>query len=480
MNMKKLPFFILVHICFLACVKTPEESLVSSVSLNQSTVAMVEGETAQLVATILPSDAADKKVLWTSSKQSVAIVSDTGLVNAITEGTSTITASAGGKSAICTVTVSKKVIEVSFVELNKSTLELVEGDSETLIATVKPDDATDKTVTWISSDTSVATVSEGTVTAIVGGTATITAKAGDKSATCAVTVTVPVSSITLSQTALTLEVGTTATLTAMVKPDNATDKTVTWTSSNKSVATVDAGGVVSAVAVGNTTITVAANDGSGKQTTCSVSVKNSYPVGSVDLGLSIYWAKSNLSTCGLCDNPEDYGDYYAWGETEPKSSYDWSTYKWSSNNFHDYHGLTKYNTMSNCGAVDNKTVLDPEDDAAHVKLGSKWRMPTYAEWTELNDNCTWTWTSDYNGTGVAGNIVTSNVIGYTDKSIFLPAAGAWYDTSYAVGTYGYYWSSSLKTDQPNYANLVMTGPGGGAIWVFGGRFIGLSVRPVSE
>jgi hypothetical protein len=162
----------------------------------------------------------------------------------------------------------------------------------------------------------------------------------------------------------------------------------------------------------------------------------------VDLGLSVKWATFNLGAT----TPEEYGDYFAWGETEPKSNYSWSTYSYSTS----YNGpFSKYNTLSSYGTVDNKTVLDPEDDAAHMLLGGNWRMPTDEEWTELRTQCTWTWTDNYNGTGIAGRIITSNKTGYTDKSIFLPAAGDRVDANLKkVGAGGYYWSSSLTTDCP--------------------------------
>ncbi|MBU5231285.1 Ig-like domain-containing protein, partial [Intestinimonas butyriciproducens] len=146
------------------------------------------------------------------------------------------------------------------IELNKTALTLEVGKNETLTATVKPDNAEDKTVTWTSSDETVATVENGKVTAVKAGTATITAKAGEQSASCAVTVNeatptpVPVASIELNKTALTLEVGKNETLTATVKPDNAEDKTVTWTSSDETVATVE-NGKVTAVKAGTATIT---------------------------------------------------------------------------------------------------------------------------------------------------------------------------------------------------------------------------------
>lgn len=207
------------------------------------------------------------------------------------------------------------------------------------------------------------------------------------------------------------------------------------------------------------------------------------PAGTVDLGIvmtrtdgttyKLYWAKSNLSDKGLCANPEDYGDYYAWGETESKSDYSMSTYKWCNGSSST---LTKYNTKISYGTVDNKTVLDQEDDVASVKLGSKWRMPTDAEWTELRTKCTWTWTTNYNGTGVSGRIVTAP----NGNSIFLPAAGYRYDTELSVaGFYGYYWSSSLSTDFLDYAWSVYFDSDD--VSRYGShRFLGRSVRPVTE
>ncbi len=255
-----------------SCEKAPEEIPVSSVSLNQPTAEMVIGETVQLSATVLPSNATEKTLSWASSKQSVATVSNNGLVTAMAEGTSTITVSAGDKSASCSVTVEKKVIPVTSVSLNKTELTLVEGGEETLVATVKPDDATDKTVTWKSSDEAVVTVKDGKVTAKKEGTATVTASAGDKSASCAVTVekkVVPVTSVSLNKTELTLVEGGEETLVATVKPDDATDKTVTWKSSDETVVTVK-DGKVTAKKAGTVTVTASAGD---KSASCEVTVK---------------------------------------------------------------------------------------------------------------------------------------------------------------------------------------------------------------
>lgn len=254
-----------------SCQKAPKEIPVSSVSLNKTSQELVVGESVQLNATVNPSDATEKTITWSSSNQSVATVAG-GKVTAISEGTTSITASAGGKSATCAITVKKKVIAVTSVELNKTELALVESDSETLVATVKPEDATDKTVTWSSSDATVATIDNGKVTAIKAGESTITAKAGEKSATCKVTVSkkvIPVTEITLDHESLTLFEGEEKTLVATIKPDDATDKTVTWSSSNNEVASVNEGGSVTAIATGDAIITATADE---KSATCKITV----------------------------------------------------------------------------------------------------------------------------------------------------------------------------------------------------------------
>ena len=241
---------------------------VESISLDRTSVSLEENQTTTLVATVSPNDADENTVEWKTSNASVATVSD-GVVTAKAEGTATITASAGGKSAECTVKVVKRVVAVNEVTLNKTSLDLKKGVSETLVATVKPDDATDKAVTWISSDATIASVDQnGKVTAVKSGKATITAKAGEKSATCAITVTTPVESVSLNQSSVSLQEGKTVTLVATVNPGDADEKTVTWTTSDAKVATVT-NGIVIAVAEGSCTITAKVG---GKSAECKVAV----------------------------------------------------------------------------------------------------------------------------------------------------------------------------------------------------------------
>ena len=187
----------------------------------------------------------------------------------------------------------------------------------------------------------------------------------------------------------------------------------------------------------------------------------------VDLGLpsGTKWATCNVGAF----SPEGFGDYFAWGETEPKSTYDWSTYKWCDGSIRT---MTKYCTQSKYGTVDNKTVLDPEDDVAHVKLGGNWRMPTDAEWKELMDNCVWTWTTQDD---INGYKITSKSNG---NYIFLPASGYREGSSFFdVGTSGYYWSASLRKSSTKSAWHVYFFP----VDIYGydgDRSYGLSVRPV--
>lgn len=158
--------------------------------------------------------------------------------------------------------------------------------------------------------------------------------------------------------------------------------------------------------------------------------EDSTPYKAVDLGLSVRWASCNIGAT----SPEEYGGYYAWGETEGKEDYSWETYKWCNGS---YETMTKYCIDNTFGTVDNKKTLEPEDDVATVEWGGSWRMPTQAEQDELRNNCTWTWTTLNNVTGYT-------VTGPNGNSIFLPATGFKCSTKiYFRNKGGYYWSSDL-------------------------------------
>ena len=438
---------------------------VTELSLNKTSLALLSGTSETLVATVVPSDVTLK---WSSSNNSVATVSN-GTVTAVGNGPATITVKSedGGKSATCSVTVTTAVTGVS---LNKTSLSLEVGQSETLTATVSPSTASDKSVIWSSSNSSVASVtSSGKVTAVGNGTSAITVKSedGSKSATCSVTVTTAVNGVSLNKTRLSLEVGKSETLTATVSPSTASNKSVTWYSSDSSVATVTSSGKVTAVKVGTTSITVTTVDG-GKTAVCNVSIMEF----SVDLGLSVKWASCNLGTNGFVSSPEEYGAYYAWGETSTKSDYNWTTYKWCNGS---EYTLTKYNTQSLHGTVDNKKVLELSDDVARKKLGDSWRMPTQKEFQELIGNCTVTWTTR---NGVKGRLFTSKKNG---KSIFLPAAGYGFGGSSSLaGRGGYYWSSTLLTGEPICACFLDFDSNSVSADYGTDRYLGHSVRPVSK
>ena len=203
-------------------------------------------------------------------------------------------------------------------------------------------------------------------------------------------------------------------------------------------------------------------------------VNSKIPEGAVDLGIvmtradgttyKLYWAKSNLGENGLCANIDDYGDYYAWGETEDKTNYSWSTYKFGTN---ESGPFSKYN------GTDNKTVLDPEDDVAHLKLGGKWRMPTQEEWNALKSQCKF---GAYKGE-VTGFLFT----GPNGNTILLPFSGS-REGSELEGERDYccYWSSSFYPDYPSCAASFNFDSDAGNGMSTIDRFYGYSIRPVTE
>jgi uncharacterized protein (TIGR02145 family) len=189
----------------------------------------------------------------------------------------------------------------------------------------------------------------------------------------------------------------------------------------------------------------------------------------VDLGLpsGLLWATCNVGAA----TPEGYGDYFAWGETQPKTNYDWSNYQHCND---DYNQLTKYCSRSGFGYngfTDDLTTLLPEDDAATANWGNGWRMPTQEEWGELLDNTTSVWTTR---NGVNGRLFTAS----NGNSLFLPAAGCRFNSSlFLAGSYGYFWSSSLDTGYPGDAWYLSFDSG---IYYMDdtSRYYGRSVRPV--
>ena len=199
-----LSFIVFVAITIssvLSCQQEPEEIRVSSISLSKSALELTVGDHASLDATISPDNATNKKIRWSSSKESVATVTPEGIVEAVSVGTAFITATSedSGVNAKCEITVKEKVISVTGIALNKTSLPLTEGEEFTLVATVTPGNATNKEISWTSDNGAVATVSaEGVVKALRAGTASITATTvdQDKSASCTVTVDIKMSAVT--------------------------------------------------------------------------------------------------------------------------------------------------------------------------------------------------------------------------------------------------------------------------------------------
>ncbi|WP_172917589.1 Ig-like domain-containing protein [Capnocytophaga canis] len=263
---------------------------VESVSLSEEQITLVEGNTYSLTATVLPANATNKKVTWTSANTAIATVDDLGKVTGVASGTVYITATTkdSKKTASCKVTVSKKVITVAYVSLDNETITLLEGDTKTLVATVSPTNATNKKITWTTTDKTIATVdANGKVTAITAGVVSITATTedGGKKASCRVTVEkniVAVTNVSIQPESIVLAIGNQRQLSATVSPTNATNKKVTWTSADPSIATVTANGKVTGVASGTVYITATTEDG-GKKASCKVTVESVIAVTNVSI-----------------------------------------------------------------------------------------------------------------------------------------------------------------------------------------------------
>ena len=386
------------------------------------------------------------------------------------------------------------------ITLSEESISVEKGGSKPLSVIFNPSNATDKpAVTWLSSNPAVATVSDGIVTGVGAGQADISAKAGNFYASCKVTVTVTLTGIQL-QKEVSIYRGETATLTATLEPSDATAD-ITWESSDETIVTVSKG-ELTGVAVGTATVTAKAGNFKAE---CSVTILP--PKGAVDLGMELtradgttyklYWAECNLGA----EKPEDYGDYYAWGEVEPyyssqdpltwkdgkSAGYDWASYKWCNG---ASNKLTKYCLKANTdcwngeGSPDGKTVLDPEDDAAHVQLGGKWRMPTLKEMEALlalksNEDYTWEEFGEVAGVRITrkstGAVLLLPAAGYRDNTSVLTAKLAcqyWSSTGFLGGSYlGPYDATVL---------FFRKGATIGSGTAYDPRYRGFSIRPVTE
>ena len=456
-------------ICFLsACSGENKETdtPVSSITMNQPSVELLKGESIQLSATVVPSNATLSSITWSTSKPSVATVSNSGLVTAVDSGNASITAAAGGKTTSCSVTVSVKsdsdepdhttpdpdpevtvTDEVSAItefsallhghanlspdkkDSAKYGFEYTSSDFSSEVNTVFADKADPSgKFSATPEDLKSNTIYFYRAFVQVNGVRTY----GEAKSFSTPDFTI---SVTLSGT------GELSYNTAVVKGKVTVNsvgqlKTHVIVCVSKDVSDHD--GLMSD---GDAYLATVSSDGSFQCEVPNLHYNTKYyylagavvhdkevqsPIGSfltedfpyyaeeVDLGLSANWSTCNLGAL----NPWERGFCYAWGETEEKDSYTWANYKWGKGEENSY--VTKYCTNPDYGTLDNKIVLDPEDDAAHVKLGGNWRMPTREEIDELMNLCTWVWYDNYNGTGAMGYLVTSNMEGFEDKSIFIP------------------------------------------------------------
>lgn len=269
----------------------------TGLDLSHSTRTIYLGQTVTMTATVLPSDASDKSVTWTSSNSDIVSVTQNGNVtaNAMGEAEITATSNDGGFSKSCKVTVIEPLVPATSLTLTPKTMSLNIGESGSLELQILPNDC-NEILEWESSDPSVATVNAGDIKALAAGTTTITVRGSNTSASATVTVIDPyaVTGVTLDRTTLSLEMGETATLVATVLPEDARDKTVTWSSGNTAVATVDQQGKITTVSPGTAQITVTTKDGSFSASCALTVVERVVPITSISYAEKGKTVKMNM------------------------------------------------------------------------------------------------------------------------------------------------------------------------------------------
>lgn len=465
------------------------DKAVESISVDPAVTKITIGADGILTAVITPEDAkADIK--WVSDNTQVVTVEKTSdrqaKITGVSVGTTKVLAMVGDKMAFSEVTVERDggsgggSSTLNSVSVDPSFVALGLSQEQVVSLIMDPEDA-EVTIYWESQASYVAKVqmvskTQAKITGVGVGQTVVTVHAGDLTANCQVSVTdsdnsVPVESVTLDRHELTLSVNQQYQFTATVLPENASNKNVVWASSaNSAKLYISSTGQLTALQPCEATITVRCQANPMIYDTCQVTVTGgSSDSGEevVDLGLpsGLKWRGWNVGA----SKPEEYGNYYAWAETSPKSSYSSSNYKYKATDYGD--GMivyAKYDPTPIHG--DGKTVLEPEDDAASVNLGNGWRTPTFNEFKELRENCTWTWTTR---NGVNGMLVT----GPNGKSIFLPGGG-WYTNTTLTGktTYGSYWTATGSGDIAHAVDFAK----GYVDKAVLARSDGRSVRPVKD
>ena len=447
---------------FAAC-KTETDSTVAveKIEITSTVKEVTEGEKITLTATVSPENATDKTVTWTSSDITVATVDANGVVTGVKAGSATITAKAGEQSASVEITVNAKVIDVTGIEITSTEKEVAVGSPITFKATVSPDTATYKTVTWTSSVEDVATVdSNGVVTGLKAGKTTITATAGGKSDSVEITVIIPVESVKITSKVTQLNNGINGgkiTLTASVSPENATtDKTITWASDNEAVATVDENGVVTRVSDGKVTISAKAGE---KTDSVEITVKTPV-VGDIILTDGTTFDVANLDSYTTDENNKPVAIVAGFnakgavlGLGLQKSG---STLVWAPNgttgyttNFTDI--IAKYAGDSNNGYTFTGD-LDGSDNWEYIcSVDSEGTKDAAKNYPAFNFANTYGTNQSYTGDLATGWYIPSIAELYkvyqnkTTLQTSLTAVGG-----FTIGT-GNYWSSSQSSNGYNYA-----------------------------
>ena len=427
---------------------------VTSVSISRTSLTLDIGASYTLSCTVLPSDATNKSCTWKSSNTSVATVSNSGVVTAVSAGTATITVttSDGGKTASCNVTVNEAVSEtvnVTSVEMTDKALTMNTGGTRTLTYTIYPSDATNQNVTWTTSDAGVVTVSSsGYVTAKKAGTATITVKTSDGGYTdqCVITVEYVQPTFATISSSVT---ATTATVNTTLSGDvsQITDAGVEYSlSSDFSESSVVHGSFSSSSATFPTYITgltgsttyyyrvYFVENGTTTYSTNSYSftTKSSdpFPVAkAVDLGLpsGLKWSSWNMGATEV----GEYGGYYCWGDASGEAT-----------------SLSEYNKLKLPNTLDN-IAGNAKYDIGTAQWGSTWRLPYISEFQELFNYCSEELIEDFFGDG--SNVVVKKLTGPNGNYIYLPRGGYYNDDkSVAAGIQGHYWTAETQTSSTHF------------------------------
>lgn len=358
-------------------------------------------------------------------------------------------------------------IKLERIILSTKEITIEKGEEKTLKLTYYPENATAQKVIWESSDTLVVDVKDGLLKGVSAGEAYVVARCGEISDTCAVLVLARARGIRFDKTTTRLYAGKSDTISATIIPEDCTDS-LFWVSSDESIAVVDSG-VITGISTGMTVISARIGVHTEYRANCTVYVLPD--IEAVDIGLSVKWGNLNIGAF----TPEESGYYFAWGETEPKEEYSWKTYKWCSGG--SMKRLTKYNDCDTLGVVDNLSVLELEDDAAHKYFGRGWRMPTAAERDELIAtalNSNYKWTAIKNSGMEIEYLVNGNRLLLPFSGITFPGETSWSEEKY--------WTSSGGQGGHAYlsSHFIIGSSVNGRGWGASQRCNGFAIRPVTE